>query len=64
MQFVLVDDVVLGKLVEHLLHLGQEFNSSSLIGSSTELAHSVTHRLCIISVVQSTRCSLADSLYR
>lgn len=62
--FVLVDDIVLGQLIEHLLYFGKELISFGLISRSAELTHSVTCRLCVISVVQSACGSLADTLYR
>ena len=61
---VLVDCVALGELVEHLLHFGQEFDGSCLVGRGAELAHSVTHSFSVVSVVQSASSRLTDSLYR
>lgn len=62
--FVLVDNVVLGKLVQHLLHLRQKFYSGCLVSSSAEFANSVTHSLSVVSVVQSASRRLTNSFYR
>ena len=60
---VLVDGVVLCKLVEHFLHLGEEGYCLSLVGGSTEFANSIAHRLGIVTVVMSAqRSSVSDIL--
>ena len=61
---VLVNDVRLSELVEHLLHFGEKFYGSSLVGRGAELAHGVTHRLGIVAIVQATSGGLTNSLYR
>lgn len=61
---VLVNRIVLGELVEHLLYLGEHLYGSSLVGGSAELAYGITHGLCIVTVVETTSGSLADALYR
>lgn len=59
---VLVDNVSLCQLVQHLLYNRVELNSLFLIRHATQLAYSVTHSLCIISVVQGLNLVLTDSL--
>ena len=59
---VLVDNVSLCQLVQHLLYNRVELNSLFLIRHATQLANSVTHSLCIISVVQGLNLVLTDSL--
>ena len=49
---VLVDDVRLSELVEHLLHFGEKFYGSCLVSRGAELAHGVTHRLSIVLIMQ------------
>ena len=61
---VLVDDVRLSELVEHLLHFGKKFYSSSLVSRGAELTHCVTHRLGIVAIVQATSGGLTNSLHR
>lgn len=61
--FVSVDDVGLGQLVQHLLYHGELLSSLVLVSGSAELANSVTHRLCIVLVMQSLHLGLANSLY-
>ena len=48
---ILVDDIGLCKLVEHLLHGRILFFSFGLFSSSTELAHGSAHSLGIVAVV-------------
>ena len=61
---VLVDDVRLCELVEHLLHFGEKFYGSCLVGRGAELAHGVTHRLSIVAIVQATSGGLTNSFHR
>ena len=61
---VLVDDVRLSELVEHLLHFGEKLYGSCLVGRGAELAHGVTHRLSIVAIVQATSGGLTNSLHR
>ena len=62
--FVLVNDVVLCKFVEHLLHFGEKFCCNCLVRGGTEDTNSITRGLSVISVVESARCRLADTFYR
>ena len=61
---VLVNDVRLSELVEHLLHFGKKFYSSSLVSRGAELTHCVTHRLGIVAIVQATSGGLTNSFHR
>ena len=58
---VLVDDIGLRQLVQHLLHGRIELGSLILIRHITQLANSITHSLCIVSVVQRPDFVLTDS---
>ena len=60
---VLVDNVGLSQLVQHLLYLRIQSDSLFLVGHSAELAHCVTHRLCVIVIVKRPFLLLADSLH-
>ena len=60
----LVDNVLLSKLVQHLLNLRQKFCCSCFVSRSAELTYCVTHSLSVISVVQSARRRLTNSFYR
>ena len=59
---VLVDDVNLSQLVQSLLNAGVQFDCCSLICCGAQLANSITHGLCVISVVESSLLLLTDSL--
>jgi hypothetical protein len=61
---VLVDDVRLSELIEHLLYFRKKFNCYSFVGSSAELANCVTHSLSVVTIVQATSGGLTNSLYR
>ena len=61
---VLVDDVGLGQLVEHLLNLGVEGYGLVLVSHGAQLANGVAHGLGIVLVVQGPGFCLADSLLR
>ena len=58
---VFVDDVHLCELVQHLLNSGVHLHSLFLVCCSAQLANSVAHRLCIISVMQVSHFVLTDS---
>ena len=58
---VLVDGVVLGQFVEHLLYFGKHLGGLGLLSRCTQLAHSVTHGLCVVSVVQTTSSRLTNA---
>ena len=60
---ILVNEVCLGELVEHLLHSGELLLGLSLLGSSTELADSCTHSLCVVAIVKTSLLLLTDSFY-
>ncbi len=57
-----MDDVILCKFIQHLLHLWIHFKSYFLVFFCTELTQCVTHCLCVIAVVQSTLFILAYAL--
>ena len=59
---VLVNDVHLCKLVEHLLYGGVHRLGLSLVCCCTQFTHSSAHSLCIVAVVEATLLLLADSL--
>jgi len=59
---VLVDNVTLSQLVQHLLNNRVHLHCFFLIGHCTQLANSITHGLGVISVVQRSRLRLTDSL--
>jgi len=59
---VLVDDVHLSQLVQHLLDSGVLLLGLSLVGGSTQCAHSSAHSLCIVTVVEAALLLLTDSL--
>ena len=61
---ILMNDVILCKLVQHLLNLRQKFCCSCFVSRSAELTYCVTHSLSVISVVQSARRRLTNSFYR
>ena len=61
---VLVDDVALCELVEHLLHFRQHLCCFCLVCCSAEFAHCVTHCLCVVLVVKSLHFGLTDSFLR
>ena len=58
---VLVDDVGLCQLIQHLLHAGVKLRSLVLVGHSTQLAYGITHGLGVILVVKLLLLVLADS---
>ena len=60
---VLVDDVRLSELVQHLLHFGVEGRSLVLVCHGAQLANGVAHGLSIILVVKCPFLFLADSLH-
>ena len=59
---VLVDDVLTSEAVEHRAELWQSGTSFSSIGQRAEATHSVTSRLGVVAVVQTTSVGLTDSL--
>ena len=59
---VLVDDVNLSQLIQHLLYLWVHGNGFSLVCSCTELSNGVTHSLSVIAVMKSSLFFLSDSL--
>ena len=61
---VLVDDVNLSQLIQHLLYFREHACCLSLVGSSTKLTNRVTHCLSVVSVVESSLFLLTDSFYR
>ena len=58
---VLVDNVCLSQLIQHLGDSGVHSNGFCLVCSSTELTNSISHGLTIISVVKSSCLFLSDS---
>ena len=56
-----MNNVYFRKFIKHLLQGWIQLNSLFLIRDVTELANSVTHCLCVISIVQSLHLVLADS---
>lgn len=58
---ILVNDIRLCKLVQHLLYARQLLCGSGLVGRSAEFANSITHGLCVIFVMERTRLCLTDS---
>jgi len=61
---VLVNDVRLSELIEHLLYFRKKFNCYSFVGSSAELANCVTHSLSVVTIVQATSGGLTNSFHR
>jgi hypothetical protein len=61
---VLVDEVGLSQLVEHLLHDGILLLSLGLVGCGAELADGSAHRLAIVAIVEAALLLLTDSLER
>ena len=59
---VLVNDVHLSQLIQHLLDSGVLLLGLSLVGSSTQCAYSSAHSLSIVTVVEAALLLLTDSL--
>ena len=57
-----VDDVLLSKLVEHLLELWEHCLSCFLVLLVAEVAEVVAHSLSVVAVVKSALLVLADAL--
>ena len=59
---ILVNDVGLGQLVQHLLDGGIHLYGLFLVGYGTQFAHSVAHGFGVVLVMQRPCLLLTDSL--
>ena len=59
---VLVDDVVLGQLVQHRRYLGQQRFGSALLAGIAQRLHRIARRLVIETVVRTFGNGLANPL--
>ena len=59
---ILVNNVVLCQLVQHLLYFGIQSIGLLLVGHGTQFTNSVAHGLCIVVVVLSLFLVLTNSL--